>query len=229
MISDYVNLGTYRYYSFTLVKDDKVKNVTFKLNSLHGDADIYVSRNHPYPNKMEYEKSSVRTNAIMDEVYFDDKTISGTTYYIAVYSFQYSTFNIVVKVDREGLLNLENLPILKEGVPFSGSIHNEDAFDSYKIQVKQLQGYEKSIKIYIQPLQGKVEFYVHFEKNADSKNYLWYSKSNYLEITTKDKNFKREGTYYITVYPRYYVWDLLTDDYYNYMIMYTTQDSFLYL
>lgn len=62
MVTDYVNLGSYRYYSFTLLQDAKVKNVTFKLNTLHGDADIFISRKHPYPNKLDYEKSSVKTN-----------------------------------------------------------------------------------------------------------------------------------------------------------------------
>ena len=66
MISDYVNLGTFRYYSFTLVDDKNVKNVTFKLNSLHGDADLYVSRTHLYPNKADNEKSSAKANDIVD-------------------------------------------------------------------------------------------------------------------------------------------------------------------
>jgi hypothetical protein len=101
MLTDFVNLGNYRYYSFTLLQDPKVKKVSFKLSTLHGDADIYVSRIHKYPNKIDYEKSSVKTSAMIDEVSFDDKNLA-TTYYIGVYSFQYSTFNLVVKVDREG-------------------------------------------------------------------------------------------------------------------------------
>jgi hypothetical protein len=62
MISDYVKLGSYRYYTFTLIDNKNVKNVTFKLNSLHGDADIYVSRTHKYPNRVDSEKNSARAN-----------------------------------------------------------------------------------------------------------------------------------------------------------------------
>lgn len=90
--------------------DPKVKRVSFRLNTLHGDADIYVSRMHLFPNKIDYEKSSVKTNDAIDEVYFDDKKLA-TTYYIGVYSFQYSTYNLLVKVEREGETNIdENIP-----------------------------------------------------------------------------------------------------------------------
>lgn len=79
-------MGAQKYYSFTLMQDKKVKNVTFRLNTLHGDADLYVSRIHPYPTKIEYEKSSVRTNIDEDEVYFDTGNLS-TTYFVLVQSF----------------------------------------------------------------------------------------------------------------------------------------------
>ena len=83
------------------MQDPKVKKVSFKLNTLHGDADMYISRTHLYPNRMDYEQSSVKSGMQIDEVVFDDKNLS-TTYYIAIFSFQYSTYNLVVKVEREG-------------------------------------------------------------------------------------------------------------------------------
>lgn len=109
-----MNLGTYRYYSFTLPPEEKktnnksssprAKNITFVLNSLHGDADLFVSRIHKYPNRMDFEKNSVKTSDSYDIVYFDAKSpnddLSGTTYYVAIYSFQYSTYSLSVQVDR---------------------------------------------------------------------------------------------------------------------------------
>lgn len=68
------------------MQDPKVKKVSFRLNTLHGDADIFVSRKHRSPNKIDYEKSSVKTGAMIDEVQFDDGNLA-TTYYIGVYSF----------------------------------------------------------------------------------------------------------------------------------------------
>lgn len=65
--------------------DTDVQNVTFKLSTLHGDADLYVSRRHKYPNKIENEKSSTKSLQVLDMVYFDGPGLAGT-YYIAVYS-----------------------------------------------------------------------------------------------------------------------------------------------
>jgi len=56
------------------------------LNTIHGDADIYVSRTHKFPGKLAYEKSSVRANDLIDEVFFDDEKATGVTYYIGVLS-----------------------------------------------------------------------------------------------------------------------------------------------
>ena len=145
----------------------------------------------------------MKTNVAIDEVFFDGVNITGTTYFIGVYSFQYSTYNLVVKVDREGDTNLDSVPSLTEGVPFRGSIHNEDATESYKIAVKQLQGYEKSIKISVSALQKKVHFYVNYGERATDQKYIWYSSNGSIEISTKDPKFRREGAYYVTVYPRY--------------------------
>ena len=83
-----MNLGAYRYYSFTLMDDKNVRNVTFKLNTLHGDADIYVSRRHKFPSKSENEKMSAMRNDMADQVDFsadEGKEMKGT-YYVAIYS-----------------------------------------------------------------------------------------------------------------------------------------------
>ena len=79
------------------------------------------------------------------------------------------------------------------------------------------------------PLQKKVHFYVNYGERATDEKYIWYSSNGSLEISTKDPKFRREGAYFVTVYPRYQLWDRLTDDYYKYMIVYTTQDMFIYL
>jgi hypothetical protein len=90
-------MGSYRYYSFTIpppnpqeIKGPKIRNISFQLNSLHGDADIFVSKKHKYPNRMDYEKNSVRTTDSFDLVYFDDSNgnsdLTGT-YYLGVYSY----------------------------------------------------------------------------------------------------------------------------------------------
>lgn len=71
-----------------------------------------------------------------------------TTYYIGVFSFQYSTYNLMVKVDREGVSDLNTIvPQLKEGDSFGNSIKGKSLDDHYKIFVRQLPGYEQAIRI----------------------------------------------------------------------------------
>ena len=140
---------------------------------MHGDADIFVSRKHKYPNRMDYEKNSVKTADSFDMVYFEDangKTDLTGTYYIGVYSYQYSTFSLVAtvkRVDQNGNI-VSFLGIndegksgmsLIEGVSQRGSMHSRDSM-LFRINVKQLQGYEKEIKVQVSPLEG------HFKLRA---------------------------------------------------------------
>lgn len=106
--------------------------MTIQLNTLHGDADLFVSKSNRHPNKADFDKSSVKSNENSDLVFFEDpngkKSLSGT-YYIAVYSLQYSTFTILVSVDRtEGNSSspskkpiiTRQVQTLIEGVPYKG-------------------------------------------------------------------------------------------------------------
>jgi hypothetical protein len=53
---------------------------------------------------MDYEKNSVKTADSFDMVYFDDKNGGNSdltgTYYVGVYSYQYSTYSIAATVQR---------------------------------------------------------------------------------------------------------------------------------
>ena len=228
-ISDYISMGTYRYYSFTLIDDKDVKNVTFRLNSMHGDADLYVSRVHKFPNKLDNEKSSAKVNDIVDQVFFDRAPLR-STYYIGVYSYQYSTFNLMVSVDRGQQIGMDQVPALIEGVPVSSSIGHKDGNDQYKLRVKFAEGYEKAIRIGISPLKNKVKMFVNVEKQASAEQFLWQTEGNTLEIKPNDPNYRREGTYYIRVVPvAANIWQSYFEKTWQYMITYSTEASYLYL
>ncbi|CDW91451.1 UNKNOWN [Stylonychia lemnae] len=231
ILQDFVTINSYKYYSFTLFQDKDARNVTFKLNTIHGDADIYVSRINPQPDKLLYEKSSVKSNIDVESVTFGDGDGEiSTTYYVAVFSFQYSTFNLLVKVDREGATNqVERIPQLKEGEPFSASIKGKGLDDHYKIYVRQTEGYEQSIKIQISPIRGKFDLYVRYGDKAGTKQWTWSTSDNNLEIKTNDVNFKREGYYYILVHAKTSLWSKFVEDSYAYTILYTTQQGYQYL
>ncbi|CDW74582.1 UNKNOWN [Stylonychia lemnae] len=227
LVNDYVEEGQTRLYSFSIINDPLVKNVTFKLNTIHGDADIYASRIHKYPQKLLYEKSSVRTNDIMDEVYFDDLNLS-TTFYVAVFSIQYSTYTLSVSVDRKGIF--KKLPVqLQEGLSLKGSLHNEDNYDLYEIHANQIQGFEKSLIIQNTPVKGKVKFYLGDSTDVSFKNYLLESRNNMIYFNKSHEQFSHSGVYYIAVYPEYTIWQRFYDNYYDYLITYATLDTHIYL
>lgn len=46
-------------------------NITFHLDSLHGDADLYLSRNDIFPTKIDYEKKSSKSlSNVPDEIQY---------------------------------------------------------------------------------------------------------------------------------------------------------------
>ena len=181
-VNDYVEYGTYRYFSFTLPPTPQTSakttlrpiNVTITLNSLHGDADLFVSRITQHPNQIDFEKNSVKSGDSYDMVFFDDKTgntdLSGT-YYISVYSLQYSAYTIVVNVDRSLPSGNKNSLISKdtkivttliEGLPQRGQISSSLGENIYSFSVKQLEGFEKPIKIQLSPLSGRFKLFAKF-------------------------------------------------------------------
>jgi hypothetical protein len=46
--------------------------LTIQLNTLHGDADLFVSKSNRHPNKADFDKSSVKSNENSDLVFFED-------------------------------------------------------------------------------------------------------------------------------------------------------------
>jgi hypothetical protein len=67
---------------------------------MHGDSDLYASRSNNFPTKHNFEKCSLRMTGMVDSVYYDKEDLAAT-YYIGVYGYQYSTFTLTVKIDRE--------------------------------------------------------------------------------------------------------------------------------
>jgi hypothetical protein len=70
-VEDYITQHSYRYYKFSVPDATHVKNITFIMNTYHGDADLFASITHKFPNKHDNEKSSQRVTGLLDFVYFD--------------------------------------------------------------------------------------------------------------------------------------------------------------
>jgi hypothetical protein len=48
--------------------------------------------------------------------------------------------------------------------------------------------------------------YMNYEKKATADNYLWTTTGNVIQILPSDKNFHREGSYYLTIVPKANFW-----------------------
>ena len=81
-----------------------MQNITFNIAPIHGDSDIYISRENMFPNKTNYTKRSVRVGNLQDHVLFSltdkkSKELNGT-YYIGVYGYTYASFSLLVTLKR---------------------------------------------------------------------------------------------------------------------------------
>ena len=133
-----------KYYKFTLMEDnDKISNVTFEISPLHGDADLYISRNESqkFPTRDSCEQKSQRIGNLVDHLMFtrkpnDTAVILNGTYYIGVYGYSFTTFSLLVTVHRSKATKQEKVQnfasVLYEGFPHTKRLHNElDMFFGY--------------------------------------------------------------------------------------------------
>lgn len=95
--------------------------------------------------------------------------------------------------------------------------------------MKQFKGYERDIKIQITNYQNEVKVFLSKTPNVSEKNHDIQAKNGLIYINKEDELFQLEGSYYLVVYPISNFWKKFTNDYYNYMIVYTSQDSHIYL
>ena len=100
---------------------------------------------------MDYEKKSVKTSDSYDLIFYDNangKNDLTGTYYLGVYSYQYSTYSIVANVERvnsEGKVvsylglnpdeGKQGYPLV-EGVAVRGAMDNFEGTQLYRIDIK---------------------------------------------------------------------------------------------
>jgi hypothetical protein len=100
-------MGAYKFYKFSVYDpNNEIANVTFEITPLHGDSDLFVSRNDSirFPNKTHYDKRSIRIGSNADHVEFkttqgSNETIDGT-YYVGIYGFTYASYSLVANIIR---------------------------------------------------------------------------------------------------------------------------------
>lgn len=76
--------------------------MSFELSPIHGDSDIFVSRNSSFPNKTSFEKMSQRIGGQEEAVSFNNADVGelAQTYYVGIYGYSYSSYSLLVSVNR---------------------------------------------------------------------------------------------------------------------------------
>ena len=67
-------------------------------------------------------------------------------------------------------------------------MHSKDT-QLYRVEIKQLLGYEKSIKIQVSPLEGSFKIRAQFGSPPGKDSGKFKSDGHHLTISPKDKNF----------------------------------------
>ena len=93
------------YYKFEwTLEDETVESITFDLLPVHGDSDMYVSEEYPFPNKTHYDKRSMRVGGSEDKIEYQLANNSeARTFHIGVYGYTYATYALLVKTVRSEL------------------------------------------------------------------------------------------------------------------------------
>ena len=112
-----------------------------------------MSTANPYPGQEEQDKKSEKTRGVVDHVEFKkdgDKQIPIGEYYIGVVGYQYSIFEVAVRLQFEGEKELErdmSFFHLSEGFARHGKMRDEHQEDHYKFRVDMEKGMEENIKL----------------------------------------------------------------------------------
>lgn len=214
-----------RYFEF-VVRDSLATNITFTVNSHHGDADIYVSRTEKYPDATHYEKKSARSRRFADEVLYDkevNKTLQGV-YYIAVQGFEYSSYSIRATISRGNDTDKLVPTQLSEGVVLNEFLSGPKEKKYYQFKTFMFGNSISDIRVSVTPVIGEYNVYVKSGGFPTETDYD-YKSENGSEITIKttDKNFEAVGMKYVLVVPNTKIGGDVTD--YRYSIKYTTARS----
>ena len=214
-----------RYFEF-VVRDSLASNVTFIVESHHGDADLYVSRSEKYPDSKNYDKKSARSRRFADEVTFnrdENQSLIGV-YYIAVQGFEYSSYSIRASITR-GSDPEKIVPVqLSEGIMINDIITEEFFKKFYQFKTAMYGNSISDIKISLTQISGEFTYYVKSGAIPTESDYDYKSEDGSdITLKTTDSKFQAVGMKYVMVVPNIRYGQESTT--YRYALEYTTMRS----
>lgn len=216
-----------RYFQF-IVYDNSATNVTFTLNSHHGDSDLYVSRLDKFPDAKNFEKKSSRSSRFADEVSFDkvvNQSLMGV-YFVGVQGFEYSSYSLRASIVRGGESSESIVPVqLTEGIAQNEFLKSKSDKKYFQFKTQMYGNTVSDIRISVTPVVGEFSVYVKSGEIPTLDNYDFKAQDGSDIIMWKDSaNFKPVGMKYVLVVPasRYGAEDYKD---YRFTIKYATSNS----
>ena len=142
--------GQYNYYKIS-IHDDTITTLTIQLLTIHGDADLFLSKKDEYPTENKFERKATICGRFPDTIMFTKDTNSNETlvgdYYIGVYGFTESSYHLYYHAERtdkdeHGNTEIIKLPIkMQQNKPIKGIFRSKDDYALYKFNIGKLYFY----------------------------------------------------------------------------------------
>ena len=206
-----------KYYYQLNVLDEPTSNefINFKFLTISGEADIYISKFHPYPDENNSDKhlnieEATKTGQTQIKImsFQKNSTTFKGKYFVAIEAKKFFYGNLEVFTSKRDMEEPDALRFseISIGEQVMGILPGDaQTPHTYSFAVGSPQT-ETEILVELIPIKGKFDLCV---SNNDSKiekssDCTWRdtNKDNKIVINNKDKNFKRDEKYGVLVHPR---------------------------
>ena len=206
------------YYYFIEVNktDDSNEFINFKFLVVSGQADIYLSRSHPYPDEENHDKQLIvdepSSTATVHNKYASFKK-SGSTlkgrYYVSIVPKKFFYGNMYVYTSQTDMEDPEASRFLqlRLGEPALVTLPSdrEDIKQSFFFDLDET-GAETEVVVDLKPVRGKFDFCISPGTNIiqGPEDCTWEdeNRDGRVIISSKDKKFNPKSRYAVLVTPK---------------------------
>jgi hypothetical protein len=215
----YVRYNHFDYYSFYIPDDlaEQVEKISFQLTSYSGDADLFISRKEPYPNRENSENVSQNEYYMSDTIIINEQPFDGN-YYVSVKGASSSYYALLYRIDiKTEKPNESNIITLIDGLPQSFSMKNGDVALNFTFKVYSKQNFD----IVLTPERGKFKMYLDFEKKKTLELHRW-TGSTFIHVDSTERGFVSNKYYILRVAQQLSFTDIFSSHKFKFSLVFKT-------
>lgn len=207
---DQATVGTYNYYR--LILDAYAHDVSIAVTPINGDPDLYVSFHYSnlYPNRTNYDRSSVSARNNLDSVYLPWRILGECQAQIApdgsggdcdisigVYAFSNTTYTVTATPVNGTIRTL-----LLDGVPANGVVGWKQ-YQYFYVPVQVPRG--TTYSVYVRSLAGDADLYVRLDGQNPTNNFYQFASTrmtgdDYINIAPTSRFYNNSAMLVAAVY-----------------------------